>query len=536
MNIERRLKPILVTLAAAGSIAALSTPAMAGERESLEQLRTTTLSLIELLVQEGVLSKDKAQAIVQQAESAKVSSQAEEADAAPAGSGDKVVRVQYVPEHVKNEMREEIKKDVMAKLNYKAGERLGLPEWIDRIQWEGDMRLRYEMDSFPTEYTDDSVARSFISNFYGTEIDNVSEERNRFRVRARLGAKIKVSDWVSGGIRITTGKVDDPVSPNQTLETSDSKFSFALDRAYLKAEPVSWLAVSGGRMGNPFFSTDLVWDPDLAFDGVAASFKPEFNDRWSAFGTLGAFPIDEVESSDINKAKDKWLFGAQAGLQWMSANRSSAKIGVALYDFKNIEGKSNTVAEPTSYDGTVLAFRQKGNTVFDINHELGSTDCYNGNDFTTCGLASKFRELNLTAQLDLATFNPVHVILTGDYVKNLGFDQKDISRRADPALGILEKENEGYQVKLSVGMPDVVKRHDWQVFGAYKRLEADAVVDAFTDSDFRLGGTDSKGWIIGASYGLDKNTWLNARWISADEISGPPLGIDVLLLDLNAKF
>ena len=55
-------------------------------------------------------------------------------------------------------------------------------------------------------------------------------------------------------------------------------------------------------------------------------------------------------------------------------------------------------------------------------------------------------------------------------------------------------------------------------------------------SDFHLGGTDTKGFFIGGSYGLDKNTWLNLRWMSADSISGPPLGIDVLQLDLYAKF
>ena len=85
-------------------------------------------------------------------------------------------------------------------------------------------------------------------------------------------------------------------------------------------------------------------------------------------------------------------------------------------------------------------------------------------------------------------------------------------------------------------MPKVVNAHDWEIFGAYKRLESDSVLDAFTDSDFHLGGTDAKGWILGASYGIDKNAWVTGRWFSADQISGLPLGIDVLMLDFNAKF
>ena len=66
--------------------------------------------------------------------------------------------------------------------------------------------------------------------------------------------------------------------------------------------------------------------------------------------------------------------------------------------------------------------------------------------------------------------------------------------------------------------------------------EADAVLDAFTDSDFHLGGTNNKGFILGAQYGLGKNTWLSARWLSSNEIRGLPLSIDVFQLYFNAKF
>jgi len=87
-----------------------------------------------------------------------------------------------------------------------------------------------------------------------------------------------------------------------------------------------------------------------------------------------------------------------------------------------------------------------------------------------------------------------------------------------------------------VGMPDIKQRHDWQVFGAYKKLEADAVMDAFTDSDFHLGGTNAKGFILGGYYGVEKNTWLTARWLSTKEVSGLPLAIDVFQFDLTTRF
>jgi hypothetical protein len=62
------------------------------------------------------------------------------------------------------------------------------------------------------------------------------------------------------------------------------------------------------------------------------------------------------------------------------------------------------------------------------------------------------------------------------------------------------------------------------------------VLDALTDSDFNLGGTNAKGFIVGGSYGVDDNVWLSLRWISSDQIEGLPLSIDTMQLDLNARF
>jgi hypothetical protein len=103
---------------------------------------------------------------------------------------------------------------------------------------------------------------------------------------------------------------------------------------------------------------------------------------------------------------------------------------------------------------------------------------------------------------------------------------------ADPG----DEQIEGYQLKVTVGWPSTLLRGNWQTFLAYRYLERDAVLDAFTDSDFHLGGTNAKGWLLGGAYGLTDNTYLSMRYMSADEISGPPLGIDVLQVDLNAKF
>jgi hypothetical protein len=185
--------------------------------------------------------------------------------------------------------------------------------------------------------------------------------------------------------------------------------------------------------------------------------------------------------------------------------------------------------------------RQRGNTLFITNawaeNPLGSN--------TYWGLASGFRELNLTGSLDLAMFDPVHVVLTGDYVRNLAFDRKKMESRTGSS--VQDGSGSGYLGKLTVGQPLIVNQGDWNVSLAYRWLGSDAVLDAFTNSDFGMGGTNTKGYVLGGSYGIYKNTWVSARWMSADLIDSmapktattqtpTKLSSDLLQIEVNSRF
>lgn len=491
-------------------------PTLAAEQEELEIVRQTTVNLIYALVEKGVLTQEAANDLIKQAEK---SARKKVADTQAANS--KVVRVPYVPESVKREIRDQVKQEVVAQAKAERwGDVNAVPEWVDRMHWEGDLRVRYQQDRYPTG----NNLPLQVDNAYGLAAGttgNTTDTRDRYRLRARLGLTAKISSMVSAGVRIATGSSSDPVSTNQTLGNTEQKYSLWLDQAYLKLEPTEWLSALGGRMPNPWFHTDLVWDADLSFDGFAANARYRFDDRRSVYLTAGAFPIQDVTPSTTNKAKSKWLYGVQAGADITALSGSKARLGVALYDYRHVEGIPDTLSL-LDYDATKPQFRQKGNSAF-----LDTNSNY-------YKLASKFKELNLTAQLDIANFDPTHVILTADFVKNIGFDAEEIRQRTNAAV---DKKTMGYQFQSTVGRAKIQDRGDWQGFIGYRYLERDAVLDAFTDSDFRLGGTDSKGYFLGGSYGIDRNTWLSIKWMSADGISNPvKYGIDVFQLDLNARF
>ena len=198
-------------------------------------------------------------------------------------------------------------------------------------------------------------------------------------------------------------------------------------------------------------------------------------------------------------------------------------IGAAYYSYSNITGVPNNTAVAGTTNWSSPLFQQTGNTLFYVDPNNG----------LNVGLASKFKELNITGNIDVGFWDPVHVILLGDYVKNLGFNSSNVSQLVGSTV---TNNTVGYQIGLTVGYPVTEKFGQWNASLNYKYLGGDAVVDAFTDSDFHLGGTNAKGWVLGGQFGLAKNYWLRLRWLTADQIAGPPLAIDVLQLDLNAKF
>lgn len=518
-----KIKSLVVALSMA-----LATPvAHADEREQLEALRATTLAIVDALVAKGILTEEAAKDMLKQA-GQKGQEQAEAITKAETAAG--VVRVPYIPEHVKREIGEQIRQEVVAQAKTEHwGNVNAVPEWVDRLQWSGDFRLRAQGDYYANgnapgyDFAFEPYGLGSITDPINTEVDN-----QRLLVRARLALAAKVTDGVSAGFRITTGNTTNPVSTNQALGEDFNKYSLVLDRAFVKSHPWDWLTVWGGRMPNPFFSTDMVWDDDLNFDGVAATFTPWTRSDSDAkpFFTAGAFPLQEVQSSTTNLASDKWLFAAQAGLDWKMDADTRWRFGLAYYNYQNIAA----VADPNvdgfyDYANSVLNAKQKGNTRYEV-APIDNPGLY--------GLAADYSLVNLTATVDLAHFEPVHVILDGDVVKNIGYDAAKVNSLL--AYGSQEARTLGWQTKVTVGWTSIQKQDDWQMFMGYRHLERDAVLDAFADSDFRLGGTNSKGYFIGGSYGVDRNSWLTAKWLSADQIDGEPFGVDVLQVDFNAKF
>jgi hypothetical protein len=583
------------------------------DRPSVSKKKPTgansTINLVNLLVSQGVLKEEQAAALIKQAEdeayvsreaardaTAKADEAAKAASAAAsAASPPGSKRVSYVPEIVKRQLREDLRKEVMTQARAEGWASPGTyPEWASRIRFSGDFRGRWEGISYPGGgYNSIGQLYDFNSINTGSPYDlsstnqigapnyNTRQDRNRTRLRARLGVDIDLYEGFTGGMRIATGSDSSPLSTNQTLGSSGgnfSKYAIWLDRAFIKYEPFKSprldpfgapesIAITAGRFDNPFWSpTDLVWHKDLGFDGIALQYKEQVSPGFTPFLVAGAFPIfntalDFSSTNDVQKFKsdDKYLFGGQLGLGFQVAENVKATFGAAVFDFSNVKGKLSSpcnVQAFTNCDTDALrpSFAQKGNTYMAL-RDVMTPAGYTGGAYPNpqyFGLASQYRPAVFSGRLEFAHFNPVSVVLDGEFVWNSAFDRTAISKTAinnrgpsangdnltsDPSsIGAYEGGNIGWMGRVTVGQTKLAQFGDWNAHIGYKYLESDAVMDAFADSDFGLGGTNLKGYFVGASFALSSNVWTSARWMSANAIAGVPYAVDIFQLDLNAKF
>lgn len=329
-------------------------------------------------------------------------------------------------------------------------------------------------------------------------LERVDEEgkdaRNRGRIRARLGAYAKANDEVDVGIGVATGSSDDPVSRNQTMTEGFGPKSFLLDLAYVDYHPsvIKGLNLIGGKQKNPFIAVnDYIWDGDLTPEGAAAKYK--IGDEIALHLNGGAFWVEERSSDD-----ESMLYGAQAALAMKPADAMKVTAGVSFYKFTNLEGYP--VIDATG------SGKSYGNSTIESGEEPDVKVLY-ANDYT---LVEPFVEFGFDIGLPVTVF--------GSYVRN----------------GDADEDNKGYSAGVKLGKAKDV--NTFELAYDYRRLEKDATVGAFADSDSWNGGTDGKGHKVSFKYQILKNWQAGATYFMDKKGIEKDVDYKRLQLDLVASF
>ncbi|AMB80419.1 MAG: putative porin [Pseudomonadales bacterium] len=348
--------------------------------------------------------------------------------------------------------------------------------WAAKTEFKGDVRVRQET----------------------VKIDGESDGKNkdRQRIRARLGAYTEINPQVNTGIRIATGGGDDARSTNQDLDNYFDKKQLWLDQAYIDYHPtaVKDLHLIGGKMPQPWVSMgDVIWDSDINPEGLAATYKHNLgNSGVEMFGSAGYYTLkDNVDGEGVQFRNDLSLYAGQLGARFAPTDSLKVTLGGSVYSYNN---DKDSACPTTGTKTTPCALAVNGN----------STD--------------EFRLYEGFGQVDIANL-PVPLSLYGQYVHNAATDSDQ-----DNAWLV------GFKSKLNAFSLDY----------NYRDIQRNAVVGAFTDSDFANGTTGSRGHKIKLGYEIDKNFGLGVTYFltKADYATSTQkdANANTLQLDVEAKF
>ncbi len=123
---------------------------------------------------------------------------------------------------------------------------------------------------------------------------------------------------------------------------------------------------------------------------------------------------------------------------------------------------------------------------------------------STVGYLSDFNQTNFTLAAtvpNVVRAQPVKVFL--DFVNNWGAVSKGFGWQGGVQLG--QTKTQG----------------DWAAYALYEYLEQDAVISAFSWSDFGVGGTNEKGPVLGLNYQLMNPLTVSARAYFTNFIDRP---------------
>lgn len=368
---------------------------------------------------------------------------------------DKLIKKGVITEKEAKEIQDEIKKDKEEQV------RKEKYSFLKNSKFSGDVRLRYQHE----------------------DIEGTSD-RERGRIRVRWGFKTEIGEDTEIGLRLATG-TGEQTSTNQTFMDAFSQKSFYLDRAYFKHK-IGDFNIIGGKMENPFFCTDVIWDSDINPEGIALTFTR----KNGFFANLGYFFLDEFK----DMTDDPLLYGIQFGYKGKIAERDF-KIATGIYMTDNLKGEKRDDISPN--------YKPSGNTL-----DKDGKYIY------------EYKPWDILFEVNLFEISGKPIKIFAEYVNNIESDVKN--------------DDTAYILGFIIGR--LKEKGDWQFEYNYRKIESDAVLAILCDSDINGGGSSLKGHKLSLGYQLTKNSSLGITYFIGKSIAPRKDERNTLQLDYLIKF
>lgn len=373
-----------------------------------------------------------------------------------------------------------------------------LAELVGRFRLSGDIRVRGEA------YKQDGV-----------------QDRNRARIRVRLGLEGQLNQDFVGGVAIATGSLGDPTTTNETLTNAFDRKTIALDKGYIAYNPVAhnWLSVTAGKFPYLWQRTSVTGDPDLNPEGFDQKLSFNFH------GPVQNFTVQAIELlyNESSSGQDSYTLGGQASTKfafgpWSSTasfltehwNRPDALLQASAFEVGATTTGSGTTSYPVPGEGPgcstfgtlpkfpPCAFAPNGMTNATYLDTSGKAHFFSGFDEADFILNNQFKTgaerypLNLLLEFEDNLDAQVHPLDTaGHRIRTIGSQNKEYG--GDVSLGQSKNKN------------------DLQFGYSWYRQEQDSVLASIAESDQRAPTNILQNKVY-AAWKLRSNTAANFTW------------------------
>ena len=279
----------------------------------------------------------------------------------------------------------------LADKKVKKAAKLGISDAIDNASIYGDMRVREEYRA------GHDTGAGALQN---------KEVRDRLRYKLTFGVKSNAGDFYSdiAFAMGAGGRSDNSTFGNGNgTNGANNKETLFVKRALVGWHTTDWLDLEAGRIANPLYTTEMVWDKDLTMEGLAEKLNYTLNDGTELFGNFvqSQYLGDRRESN--GKANDRvtnFLLAFQAGAKYKFNDNISAKAGLTYTKYTN--------NKPFNITGAFAP-------------ALGTLATFNPTTAANVQSTNNIRTIEVPAEVSFktSTTGDIGLKLFGDYVYNI---------------------------------------------------------------------------------------------------------------------
>jgi len=384
---------------------------------------------------------------------------------------------------------------------------------IGRFRFSGDVRVRGE------HYEQNCTSV-------------VCQDRNRARIRVRLGLDGRMSQDFVGGVALATGTQGDPTTTNETLTNFFDRKTIALDKGYITYNPVAhnWLSLTGGKFGYLWQRTSVTGDPDLNPEGFDGKLSFNVNqDPFTNFTVQGITLLYNESSS----GQDSYVLGGQAQTTWKAGlwsgtasflNEHWNQPDAILQATAFAVGATTTGFQPTGsplpppVTGIPVPGEGQGCASLSVGSPRFPPCVFAPNGMTNATYVDSKGKPHFYSGFDEADFILNNTFKTGaprlpinlllEFEDNLDAQAHPLDTKGKLVSGI-GSQNKEYGADFSLGQTK--NKNDVQFGYAWLRQEQDSVLASIAESDQRAPTNILQNRIY-ASWKLQANTLANFTW------------------------